>query len=83
VVVRTSASEIALEVRDNGPGPAVNGSHPRNGEGFGLRSVRERLAGHFGDRAALSLHRDEATGMTIARITMPRARVHRSLMIGD
>jgi len=75
VAVRTSASEITLEVRDNGPGPVDARARPPNGEGFGLRSVRERLAGHFGDRAALSLHRDEATGMTVARITMPRARV--------
>jgi signal transduction histidine kinase len=75
VVVRTIGGEIRLEVRDNGPGPGGGRSLPRDGEGFGLRSVRERLAGHFGDRAVLSLFRDEDAGVTIARITMPMARV--------
>lgn len=75
VVVRAAGGEIRLEVRDNGPGPGHGRSLPSDGEGFGLRSVRERLAGHFGDRAALALIRDEEAGVTIARITMPMARV--------
>jgi hypothetical protein len=37
--------------------------------------VRERLAGHFGDRATLSLTRDPAGTTTIARIVMPVVRV--------
>ena len=40
-----------------------------------VRSVRERLAGHFGDRAELSLTRDESGTTTIARIVMPVVRV--------
>ena len=66
--------EVALEVRDNGPGPARAAEGAR-GEGFGLRSVRERLLGHFGDRAALTLERDESTRQTVVRIVMPMARV--------
>lgn len=75
VVVRAAGGEIRLEVRDNGPGPGHARSLPPDGEGFGLRSVRERLAGHFGDRAELALIRDHEAGVTIARITMPMARV--------
>ncbi len=75
VVVRTTGDSVTVEVRDNGPGPGQRPDPRRSGEGFGLRSVRERLAGHFGDRASLTLTRDEAAGVTVARITMPLARV--------
>jgi two-component system, LytTR family, sensor kinase len=75
VIVRTTASEIVVEVRDNGPGPGAAPTLPREGTGFGLRSVRERLAGHFGARAQLSLTRDAAGTTTIARIVMPIVRV--------
>ena len=75
VTVRTGVDEVTVEVRDNGPGPGVSPGLPRDGEGFGLRSVRERLAGHFGSRARLELVRDEVAGVTIARITMPAVRV--------
>src|SRR5690606_17834352 len=54
VTVRSRADSITVEVRDNGPGIAADGAPPpagrragsgrrRDGEGFGLRSVRERL----------------------------------------
>jgi signal transduction histidine kinase len=75
VVVRTSATEVTVEVRDNGPGPGAQSTMPREGTGFGLRSVRERLAGHFGERAQLSLVRDATGTTTIARIVMPIVRV--------
>jgi sensor histidine kinase YesM len=75
VVVRTTSDRITVEVRDTGPGADAPGAGPREGEGFGLRSVRERLQGHFGDRASLSLTRDEAAGMTVARIVMPLVRI--------
>jgi len=75
LVVRASAGHLVIEVRDNGPGPAAAGTGRTEGEGFGLRSIRERLAGHFGDRAQLTLARDEVGDMTVARITMPVAQV--------
>jgi two-component system LytT family sensor kinase len=75
VVVRTTDGDVTIEVRDTGPGPAASPSRPRGGEGFGLRSVRERLRGHFGDGASFALTRDETAGVTIARITMPHVRV--------
>jgi signal transduction histidine kinase len=75
VVVRTTSDRITVEVRDTGPGADAPDVQPREGEGFGLRSVRERLQGHFGDRASLSLTRDESAGMTIARIVMPVVRM--------
>ncbi|MGH9384263.1 MAG: sensor histidine kinase [Vicinamibacterales bacterium] len=75
VVVRTTSDRITVEVRDSGPGANAPSVRPREGEGFGLRSVRERLQGHFGDRASLSLIRDEAAGMTVARIVMPVVRM--------
>ena len=60
---------VTLEVRDTGPGP----SHPANlttsGASFGLRSVRDRLHGHFGAQARLELTREHDT--TVARIEMP------------
>ena len=42
-----------------------------DGERFGLRSVRDRLDGHFGGRASFSLTRDEAQGVTVAAVDLP------------
>lgn len=75
VVVRTTSGHVTIEVRNTGPGATVPGYAPREGEGFGLHSVRERLKGHFGDAATFALTRDEADGVTIARITMPHVRL--------
>jgi signal transduction histidine kinase len=74
VVVCTSNGEVIIEVRNTGPGTAAAGGQ-RDGEGFGLHSVRERLKGHFGDGASFTLARDETAGVTIARITMPLVRM--------
>src|SRR4029079_10947846 len=61
---------LTLEVRDTGPGLDASDRHPAaTGESFGLRSVRDRLHGHFGTQASLELLRDRDT--TIARIQMP------------
>jgi two-component system LytT family sensor kinase len=62
--------KVTLEVRDTGPGPvAATSTASPTGESFGLRSVRERLHGHFGHDASLELGRDENS--TVARIVMP------------
>jgi two-component system LytT family sensor kinase len=81
VIVRTTADPVMLEVRNTGPSArdahkaAPRSGQGRDGEGFGLRSVRERLKGHFGDRASFDLSRDEAAGITVARIAMPNVRI--------
>jgi two-component system sensor histidine kinase LytS len=82
VIVRTTPNLVALEVRNTGPhstrdsenAVARSGQAASDGEGFGLHSVRERLKGHFGDRASFRLMRDEVAGVTVARIEMPNAR---------
>jgi hypothetical protein len=86
VIVRTTTDTISLEVRNTGPftrdpstriraGVGADARSGQGGEGFGLHSVRERLKGHFGDRASFTLDRDEPAGMTIARIVMPQTKV--------
>jgi hypothetical protein len=83
VVARTTADQVLLEVRNTGPhstrgttsAAARSGQAGRDGEGFGLHSVRERLKGHFGDRASFTLTRDDDQGLTVARIAMPHVKV--------
>jgi LytS/YehU family sensor histidine kinase len=61
---------LLLEVTDTGLGLGQSGAH-RTGESFGLRSVRDRLRGHFAERASLDLVRDELRGLTVVRVRMP------------
>jgi two-component system LytT family sensor kinase len=86
VIVRTQPSlsrasagqalgRVTVEVRNTGPKAEGRTAAPREGEGFGLHNVRERLKGHFGDQASFALTRDDATGVTIARISMPLVKV--------
>ena len=70
VIVRTTPDRVAVEVRNTGPKASMS----REGEGFGLHSVKERLKGHFGDGASFRLMRDETAGVTVARIDMPNVR---------
>ena len=80
VLASASGETLRIEVRDNGPGfraGAVPPGQSRDG-GYGLRNVRERLRGHFGDAASLKIERDAALGMTVVSIRMPRAAVHAS-----
>jgi two-component system LytT family sensor kinase len=75
VMARTDPDQVILEVRNTGPSINAAGSAAREGEGFGLHSVRERLKGHFGDRASFTLLRDDSIGVTVARISMPNVKV--------
>jgi len=79
VTGRAADGRLTITVADNGPGPGADpgpAAFPRRGgEQFGLRSVRDRLRGHFGDDAAFTLSRDEARGLTVAAIDMPIAVV--------
>jgi signal transduction histidine kinase len=77
VGARVRDGRLVLEVRDTGPGLDCETTRAKrsDGESFGLRSVRDRLSGHFGDRATLTLERDDEAGVTVARIEMPLAEV--------
>ena len=83
VIAAASADTLRIEVRDNGPGfsPAALRALESRGGGYGLRNVRERLQGHFGDAARLRIERDEARGMTVASVEMPLAAVAQPAMV--
>ncbi len=69
-----SVSGVSITVRDNGPGfPAA--VLPQGDGGYGLRNIRERMQGHFGDAAGLTIDRDAAAGMTIVSIHLPGTAV--------
>ena len=75
---------LRIQVADNGPGfrddqPAA----PTSDSGYGLKNIRERLRGYFGDRAELVLGRDEARRMTVAAIIMPLSPDARVAGAGD
>lgn len=75
VNAEVSASGLCIAVGDNGPGfpsPATRALPPGNG-GYGLRNIRERLQGHFGQTASLTIDRDSALGMTVVSLRLPRA----------
>jgi two-component system sensor histidine kinase YesM len=84
IYAQGDADTLILEVRDNGPFDSLALAQDRpfdpsrqarpEGEHFGLRSIHDRLRGHFGDRATLSLTRDAANGLTVARVEMPLVR---------
>lgn len=72
---RRDGQHLLIEVADNGPGfPDEENALPRQqtkGASFGLKSIRERFQGYFGDRAQLSIKRDEERGMTVVQLSMP------------
>ena len=60
---------LEIAVRDNGPGfPA---DWERSGSGYGLKNVRDRLQGHFGQAARLVVTRAITEPLTEVRIEMP------------
>ena len=75
VVATAAGDRLTIDVCDNGPGleptPERAAFARRAGEQFGLRSVRDRLRGHFGEAATFTLTRDPQRHVTIARIDMP------------
>jgi anti-sigma regulatory factor (Ser/Thr protein kinase) len=68
-------SRLRIEVRDNGPGFGEAAMRePKAGEGgHGLRSVRDRLRGHFGAAANFSIGREAAREVTLVSIEIPLA----------
>jgi len=74
VSATVSAERLLIEVRDNGPGfeEASMRSFDHSGNGHGLRNIRERLRGYFGDAARLSIGRDATLGITVVNVEMPR-----------
>jgi sensor histidine kinase YesM len=72
--VDVAQGRLRIEVRDNGPGfeESAAGVFRPPGEGHGLRNIRERLRGYFGEAARLGITRDEAAGMTVVSVEMPR-----------
>jgi len=82
VSARAVGGRLLIEVADNGPGFPQDGHPPRRPTGgrgsarssrFGLRNIRERLAGYYGESASLRTRRDEGRGLTIVSIEMPDA----------
>ena len=75
IEVRATVHDGRLEVlvADNGPGFRDDAARQskRQGGGFGLVNVRQRLAGHFGASASLDTSRNEATGRTEVRVRLP------------
>jgi hypothetical protein len=70
IVTDIEKGRVVIEVRDSGPGLDLpRDAANRAGERFGLRSVHDRLRGHFGDAASLELRRDGE--MTVARLELP------------
>ena len=74
VNVEVVRNRLRIEVRDNGPGFAESalGVFHQPGEGHGLRNIRERLRGYFGDAALLGVRRNETPAMTVVSVEMPR-----------
>ncbi|MEM7251896.1 MAG: sensor histidine kinase [Pseudomonadota bacterium] len=65
----TDESLLVIRVTDDGPGIASGSS----ALGTGLKNIRERLAGLYGEGATLSLQDNQPTGV-VAKLTLPPLR---------
>ncbi|HEV8132022.1 MAG TPA: histidine kinase [Acidobacteriota bacterium] len=67
-------NSVQVDVLDNGPGlrraEEADASPAEKSGGYGLKNVRDRLRGYFGDSAQLTLGRD-ASNLTVASVMMP------------
>jgi signal transduction histidine kinase len=73
VAIAQREERVLIEVRDSGPGFAAGSAGADGAGGHGLRNIRERLRGYFGDGAELRTGRDEAREMTLVSVDMPRS----------
>ena len=73
IEVRATDGLLRITVCDNGPGfrAAAARALESAGPGYGLRNVRERLQGHFGDAACLKIDRRGTPPMTVVSLEMP------------
>ena len=78
VSAESAADRLRLAVVDNGPGFTENAlrstEKPSSRTGYGLANIRDRLRGYFGDRAHLSISRDDGRGLTTVSVEMPLGR---------
>lgn len=80
ITARAEASMLVLEVRDDGEGTALSrgerstgATQAADGDGTGLRRLRERLAALYGTRASLMLESAPGQGFT-AIVRLPLLR---------
>ena len=58
ITARRENTRLALEVRDDGPGPSVADARAEPGSGVGLENTRQRLTHLYGAESRLELVRD-------------------------
>jgi len=79
IAVRREDDFVVVDVADSGPGFPESGDAARpslgfpgaRGVGYGLRNVRERLAGYYGGRARIVIRRDTDRSMTVVSLVLP------------
>jgi two-component system, LytTR family, sensor kinase len=82
VDVRDRNGRLEMTVSDNGPRFDA-GSAAGAGGGYGLANIRQRLAGYYGEAAALHFSRDEAQGRTSVTVSLPMPAIETTGAPGD